>query len=368
MAGDMRGWLVAISVGLGAGALGGACAAGGGASGSGGVTTGTGGGAFDGGTQSTGTGVDPDSACATASDEAKSVPVDMLIMFDKSGSMSGPKWSACTAALQSFFMDPASAGLRVALRFFPDDGCDEDCDVTACSHPKVPLGALTELSAPTDVQEQALLDAFLDVVPSGGTPMSAALDGAIEWATTVLATAPDDKAVVVLVTDGEPEDCNTSASYLIHTASQAYEEQGILTFAIGLQGSDEALMNSLASAGGTTKGIIIGATDPKKDLLAALEEISDTTVACEYAMPTSTTGQEVDPGKINVLYYPGDGSLPITVGQVAGADACGNKAAWYYDDPVKPTTIRLCPAACQGVQADPHAKLEILLGCGTIPA
>ena len=33
-----------------------------------------------------------------------------------------------------------------------------------------------------------------------------------------------------------------------------------------------------------------------------------------------------------------------------------------------PKKIELCPAACKMVEADPKAKIEIVLGCGSIPA
>src|SRR5262249_10203418 len=58
--------------------------------------------------------------CAATSSKAEPVPVDLFIMLDKSGSMDqNNKWINVSAALISFFQDPMSAGLSVALRFFP---------------------------------------------------------------------------------------------------------------------------------------------------------------------------------------------------------------------------------------------------------
>ena len=354
------GLLIAVLFGA---SLASSCAAGRGSDGQEGGNNGSGGVSFDGGT-GTNTGIDSDAACATASDEAKNVPVNMYIMFDKSFSMLD-KWSQTTSALQNFFMDPASAGLRIALRFFPDEGCDNNCSVAGCSQPKVPLGELTNLSAPTDAHEQALLDAFIDVEPAGGTPMSAALDGALLWAQGVLMNAPEEKAVVLLVTDGEPTDCNEDDNYLIAAAGSAYDNRGIITFAIGLEGSAESLLNGIAHAGGSKKAIFVGNEKAKEELTAALNAIRETSIACEFQMPT---GNMVDPGKINVVYTPGDGSGAITIGQVPSVAECGAKAAWYYDNPVNPTKITLCPETCSSIQADEQAKLDILVGCGTIPA
>ncbi|MBM4377560.1 MAG: VWA domain-containing protein [Deltaproteobacteria bacterium] len=310
-----------------------------------------------------------DSACAKSTDEARNVPLDLYIMFDRSGSMAGPKWSQSTAALQGFFESPANAGLGVALRFFPDSGCDgSKCSVSACATPKVPLGYLTELSAPTDTHEQALFDAFVGLDPFGGTPLSVALEGAVAWAKDTLAQNPGHKAVIVLVTDGEPTDCNKNGSFLVSTAKAAFESAGVVTFALGLEGASKSLLDQIAAAGGTESGIIIGTDNAKEELLAALDSIRDKQLACDYAIPESATGEAVDTSQVNVLYYPGNGAAKQTLGQVPSKAECGDKVAWYYDDPIAPKKIKFCPAACAVVQPDTKAAVQIVLGCNTIPA
>jgi hypothetical protein len=70
---------------------------------------------------------DPGDTCAGELVEAKSIPLDMYIMLDKSGSMldftegnpAQSKWQAVSAALIDFVSDPASAGLGVGLQLFP---------------------------------------------------------------------------------------------------------------------------------------------------------------------------------------------------------------------------------------------------------
>ena len=322
---------------------------------------------FDGGQ---GGNIDVDAACAFASDEAKLVPLNLYIMFDMSGSMLGPKWSQSTAALQAFFMDPQSAGLRLALRFFPDDGCDTSCNVSACALPKVPLGELTALSAPTDTQEDALINAFVGVTPQGGTPMSAALDGGLQWATGYLNGHPGEKAGVLLVTDGDPSDCNTTQSYLSGAAASAYGSHGALTFAIGLEGSNESLMNAIAAAGGTGQGYYIGPNaDVQTELVAALDEIRDATLACEYQVPSDVNGEPLEPTHVNVLYTPQGSSTSVTIGQVAGHESCtADKGGWYYDNAAAPTKIIFCASTCTEIQAASGGKVELVFGCETIPA
>jgi uncharacterized protein YegL len=329
---------------------------------------GEGGVGFDAGT-SGGGGPGPDSACAVGTDEARLVPVNLYIMYDKSGSMLGPKWTASTAALQSFFMDPESGGLRVALRFFPDSGCDTGCNAGACAQPLVPLGELTNLSAPTDSHEQALLDAFIGQTPAGGTPLSAALDGGLLWAQNLLSTQPNEKAVVVLVTDGEPSDCNESASYFASQAATAFSSRGILTFAIGLEGSNESLMNTIASSGGTNEGFFIGTTNFEQELVAALQSIRESAVACEYQIPDQVNGNAINHEQVNVLYTPSGATDSTTIGQVVSASVCSDdKGGWYYDDPGIPTKIIFCPSTCAAIQGDLEAEIDLLFGCATVPA
>ncbi|HEX6276825.1 MAG TPA: hypothetical protein VFZ53_27485, partial [Polyangiaceae bacterium] len=71
------------------------------------------------------------------------VPLDVYIMLDISGSMlantgaAGTKWEAVKGALRTFLNDPASAGLSVAIQYFPlqkagvPASCAADAECTA---------------------------------------------------------------------------------------------------------------------------------------------------------------------------------------------------------------------------------------------
>lgn len=50
----------------------------------------------------------------------------MIVLVDRSGSMSGEKWTTTKLALAAFFQDPQSAGIGVGLLYFPNDNAD-DC-------------------------------------------------------------------------------------------------------------------------------------------------------------------------------------------------------------------------------------------------
>jgi hypothetical protein len=311
-------------------------------------------------------GVDPDAGCAASTTQSQLHPVDLLLMVDKSGSMADDgKWAAVTSALDGFFADPASAGLRVALRFFPDGACDSQaCSVAECAKPLVDLAPLTLASAPADAQEAALVAAMASRSPGGDTPMFAALSGAEAWGAKHQGGQDGEKATVVLVTDGEPNGCNDDILAIASAATNGRLAHGIATYAVGLAGSNVDHMNLIAQAGGTKQAFFIGAGDVGAALLAALKQIEGEQIACDLAIPAPPKGA-LDPGKVNVVYVPGDGSSPVTIGRVEGPAFCTH-GGWYFDDASAPTKVLLCDSTCSAVRTDVVAKLEIVLGCDSL--
>ncbi len=82
--------------------------------------------------------------CAGDVEMGKPIPVDVYVMLDISGSMTDPsgtagmtKWDAVKSALNAFFGDAASAGLSVAIQYFPlrtpgtPTSCTSDTDCGA---------------------------------------------------------------------------------------------------------------------------------------------------------------------------------------------------------------------------------------------
>jgi len=234
--------------------------------------------------------------------------LNMFLMFDRSTSMltcsdgtepvndscaSVPtRWDLAAAGLQAFVQDPAAAELGVALRCFPHDvpeaGCTGGmlsvCDSNACSVPLVDLARLTADPAPTDTQEAALIDAIAVSVPvatdtSGGTPTSAALDGALQWAVNYQAAHSEETTVVVFVTDGEPNGCDEDFDNISQLAAYGLSVAGVRTFVVGLTDSNGTGvnaddMNQLAVAGGTEQAMFVSdGNDASAELLAALNAI-----------------------------------------------------------------------------------------------
>lgn len=200
--------------------------------------------------------------CSGNSSRSDLKAVHLMVVLDESGSM-GPssgtptRWQQATDALRAFFSDPNSAGLYVALRFFPDpsDGCGEPssggCNSQACVTPSVDEAALTADFAPTDAQEQKLLSALSAHNPTGGTPTASALQGAYEWAAQQETKFPGDAYVVVLVTDGEPQGCDptqNSISGITALAQEAYADS-IRTYTIGIEDVSVGDLDQIAAAG-----------------------------------------------------------------------------------------------------------------------
>lgn len=295
-------------------------------------------------------------------------PVNLFLMVDRSGSMTqNNKWQQAVGALRSFLRDPESAGLRVALRFFSDDqpmvGCTmQGCSIDACAVPLVDVRELAPESGSADVQEVALVGALERTFPRSGlgTPIYPALGGALSWASSYRSEHPDEKAVVVFVTDGEPNGCNQDINDISALSDQALTNFGILTYAIGLEGSNEAQMDQIGHAGGTDRGIFIGASNNAEvELQQALDSIRGQTMSCDFALPAAKDGKTVDTNQVNVSLQNSGGAVELY--QVDSAADCAGQAAWYYDDAAAPSRIHLCPSACE--TAGETSEVSVQMGC-----
>ena len=350
--------------------------------------------------------LDPDAACGTGSAEATLTPVSMFVMFDRSGSMLTDtvptRWANAADALTKFFQDPGAADLAVALRFFPHDqpaaGCTNNamtgCLSAACAVPLVPLMAdpmvalpkLTADPAPTDTHEAALVASIAASMPmmgggmnmSGGTPTSAALEGAHQWAAAYQTAhpRPEQQTVVVFVTDGQPNGCDEDTGNISQIATDALAAAtNVRTFVVGLtdDAQDLAFLEGLAVAGGTQNAFIVldGAT-AAMDLATALKAIQGSALTCDFAYPMVADGGMSDPAKINVNFTPSaPGSAAVPFFRVADEAACATSTqpSWYYDNPTAPTRIFLCPTACTTVTSDmggagsSNPKINIEIGC-----
>lgn len=317
-----------------------------------------------------GTGADGSSggACVTTSTEAKLTPVNLVVMFDRSGSMGDPaedpsydpalRWLPVGAAMKGFFADAASKGLSASLTFFPS--ITNSCALADYAAADVALRALPD----------PLFSQTLDATaPKGDTPTRAAVSGAILQAQAVRQARPTDKTVLVLVTDGEPFGCGvTNATEQAQEVSRvsadvAAVKATIPTYVIGV-GPSVAALDAVATAGGTTAFHVQVGTPAQttQQLIAAMAQIRSQSARCDFDIPIPPDGRKVDLDKVNVVVER-PGQPPATL--PFDKDCTG--AGFRFDPPAAPTKVLLCPAACDDVRATAGGKVNVVFACVARP-
>jgi hypothetical protein len=302
-------------------------------------------------------GLDPDGSCASTSAEADLLPLDMLILLDRSGSMLGSKWIGATTAISTFVNDAASVGMNVGLTYFPRGQAGQnDCEHETYEELSVLVGELP-LNSP------AITASIQTTSPNGGTPMRPALEGVLYNATAYQDANPTHKVVVVLATDGDPSGCsNNTIPRTASLAASALNYNGVQTYVIAVEGSTLANLNQIAAAGGSAQ-----AYDISSDIAAfsaKMAEIRAAALPCELLIPEPPTGESLDKDKVAVRWTPGMGvGMEVEIPKAEDVADCGATPGWYYDNNSDPGKIVLCPASCAAVQDDRRAKINILFGC-----
>lgn len=307
-------------------------------------------------------------ACATSTASAEQLPLHMVVVLDKSGSMCeftsstsprdcnnpSSKWQQVTTSLDSFFKSPQSKGITVSLIAFPVNN-------NMCNGPTYQTPIAADVALPDTTGKLAQVIAGLS--GDGSTPTSAALSGSIEYAKTVNAKlAGKGKVAVVMATDGLPQGCSGDSISGASTIA-ANAKATVPTYVIGV-GNLLNDLNSLASAGGTNKAYIVSTSTQSavaNEFATALSQIRGQSLACEYALPQPPAGQTLDLQKVNVQYSPAGGSAQT----LKYSEACASADGWRYDNAQNPTKILLCQSACDKAKSDVSAKMDLVLGCQT---
>jgi hypothetical protein len=316
------------------------------------------------------------SPCVSSAAHAALANANLVVMFDKSGSMGDPaegfdpsiKWTPVTAAMKAFFSDPKSAGVSASLQFFPQGGDLASVCGYAYGTPLVPMTALSTSTA--------LVDAINATMPAGGTPTLPALTGAVSYAQQVATADPQGKTVIVLVTDGDPgfgingmftTGCmNNDITHVAAVAMSALTgTPSIPTYVIGV-GSDFTNLNAIASAGGTGKAMIVPVTNPTQTtpmFEGALNTIRSAALPCQFTIPAPPDGQQINPKTVNVVLQSSGGTQTV----LDFSATCTNPNGWHYNAATNPTAVQLCPTACTAAQGNPMG-VTIAFGCMTAGA
>lgn len=187
---------------------------------------------------------------------ACAAPVDMFIMQDRSGSMgadcnigdtTNSKWCHAINALAGYFNSPKAGANAAALQFFPlanhtNALCATGAGYDVAALP-APSPAYTTLPSGSF---NALLNSTNDT-GGGGTPTEAAIRGVTKF------TAGNRRGgrvtIGILITDGDPNGCDTNLTNLSNLLQAHFTATTIRTYVIGMTGANFANLEAIAQGG-----------------------------------------------------------------------------------------------------------------------
>jgi len=329
---------------------------GGGAGGGGGRRTG------GNGVGGTGTTVDgagmptADSNCGVTNHMGNRLPPDLLLVFDRSGSMQEDpatgnncmpqatcpsKWNQAKAAVTQAVMS-SEATIRWGLKFFSSTG--NNCTVNAGAQVPIALN-----------NANAITMALNNAAPGGSTPTTLAVTRGGDYLMTLNTPNP---RFLVLVTDGQPTCAGGNgngaddAAAIAAVAAQAARGYG--TFVVGLATTNVPMADTTLSMM-STNGMHPRAGTPNyypandtAQLVAALNSIGTQVTSCTFTLDT------VPPNPANVRVE-GDGRV-IPPNDVNG---------WVYEPGMRSITLK--GTYCDDVLNMTTQNVVVLFGCGNQP-
>jgi von Willebrand factor type A domain len=299
----------------------------------------------------------PDANCGSQTQNPTPQPVDLLLVLDRSASMSydiasngncsggaaagcAGRWSTITTSL-SQVLAAAQTEINWGLKFFPSPGG------TGCT---VNPGADVEVGQSTDKMQAAIVGSGPG--PTGTqTPTAAAIKEAVTYFNTVT----DGRThFILLATDGLPNCDPGTSSDVTQTSIQDTADaiavalgQGIKTYVIGI-GPSPGNLDSFAAAGET--GNYFPATSPDA-LTTALSTIVVSVASCVFTM----TEVPPDPNNLGV-YLDKNTKVPLDAsdGYSLGADN---------------VTVTFNGSFCDQIQNGTYKLVQVFLGCpgGPLP-
>jgi hypothetical protein len=332
------------------------------------------------------TGVTSITVAEACTNTSQPLGLSMYILQDATASMTSStasgesKWDAITAAISAFVVDVDSANISGGIGFFTIETGSDYCALSNYTTPAVAVGKLSTTGS-------AIVNAINKQSPDAGeTATPVALQGALTYARTVAtARAGTDRVVVVLATDGQPNDCYTSDPYLDTSAAAAAGfspstsgTPSIPTYVLGVVSasstSDLDHLNAFAQSGGTGTAFVVdtsgtGANKTTRALFGnAMSQIRDANLqSCTVALPSAPAGKAIDSTRASLEYTVG--GTTTTLAWRASSSACDATAGgFYYDNNQAPTSVALCPATCKVVQNGVSGALAVRFGCKTAPA
>lgn len=351
--------------------------------------------------------LDPAGPCGFASAEPAVQAVDLLLVLDASGSMSGERetldstlWEGVRNALD-LAMTYGSETIHYGLQIFPyaEDPAvpiPYECgDVHRCC--EMPDHA--EMLVPTvqpEVGVPWILDELRAHAPAGAAAITPALERAFRYFVDGNPPPNGDTRYVLLVTDGAPI-CNPYAECDADTCTANIEEldgcppdgpsccddlpaaclddaasveqiaalraAGVTTIVMGLPGSERysAVLQRLAEAGGfvqadgSTGYYDVPASGGVEGLVSPLTEITTLVVQpCHFAVPDEME----NPNAVMAL---------VDCEIVPYASADDPEGGWHWDDPGNPKEMVFTGGICDRIRWQGVEEIHVVFGCSHPP-
>lgn len=298
-----------------------------------------------------------DANCGSKS-STKAAPVDVLLVLDRSGSMSESiaedcccvdncsasarvcsgttcteRWPALTSAVSATLT--AAATINWGLKLFATAG-KSSCAVS--NNVEVEIGSANAVAS--------IQASISGTKPGSNTPTRAAVTTATTYLQGLQSKDANTK-VILLATDGEPN-CNPSGGSTsspdvdgTKAAIAAAAAAGFKVYVIGI-GPSVGNLDSFAQAGGTNKSYPTTSAD---ELANALKSISQAVVSCTFTMDKDA------PDPNNVAVY-------LDTNLIAKDAANG----WSWA-PNSTTTVVLNGKACNDLTSGAAKTVHVLFGC-----
>jgi hypothetical protein len=311
--------------------------------------------------------------CGEAPFDVTGVPIDMLIVLDRSNSMCqtgdpslwetmGDALTEVTAALEG--------RINFGLMLFPSLACSgltNQCAAPSAPYVDVGSGGAAALIADA-VDPQGGVDCC------GGTPSAPALAAAGIYMANI-----DDglQKFVLLATDGAPNcngdldgstctctstqyPCDGGANYNLNclddaeavAAADALHDDGTPVYVVGVGDSLDwqSVMDAIATAGGT--GDYYPASNATA-LAEALEAIVGEAMSCEFDIDWESLPEDVAEDQSLVNFY-GDGDL------IPYDEDCSGGEGWMWLDE---DTVLFCDESCQDLKGGTWNDVTATFGC-----
>jgi len=332
--------------------------------------------------------------------EAKLRNVNMLLVIDKSGSMTDEpkgfatdKWSAMKSALATA-LQKVETQINFGLVLYPYNpiqAIPEECLENCCAVSTEDDAVLVNVKPGTQGVPQ-INAALAQTEPGGGTPTAAALAAALDYFTNGAGASLEGDNYVLLATDGGPN-CNDELTCGADTCTtnlddptcigncckdenspnrclddanvtaelDALTAHGISTFVVGIPGTEAyaayldqfARAGGVAAAGGEHAYYAVSADQGVEGLVDVFETITTQLVrSCDVPLPEP-------PSKIDLVNVAVDCTL-------VPRNTNDAKSGWDFDATPEPTSVILHGPVCDALQADVAQRIDVVFGCPTV--